>query len=233
VILVETKEKIFPTYALLVATGRINSRAKSYILENVGKPHVRFLDIDSIIPEIDQHFPELWLGIDSDKFPYLKRLKDTLLRTAGEYALSDLLPPDSAPSSVSDDMFVKLYLNRTTFRIVKKQGRVIKEPKLEEFPATSLLNRKEHRFLILGEAGSGKSTILRRLAYTLADRSLISEKKINIPILIRAADLARTDKSILEASNETTAKLTLSNKSPFTASDLQTGVVLSRIFADV
>jgi hypothetical protein len=30
VILVETKEKIFPTYALLVATGRINSRAKSW-----------------------------------------------------------------------------------------------------------------------------------------------------------------------------------------------------------
>jgi energy-coupling factor transporter ATP-binding protein EcfA2 len=227
---VETREKLLPTYVILAANGKINMKARNHIIENVKQPHVRFMDIDSLIPDIDQNYSELWLGIDADKFPYLKKLKDTLIGATGEYPLSELLPPDSGVSSVSDGMFVNLYLNRSIFKIVKKKGKIIKEPKFEEFPGTSLLNRKEGRFLILGEAGSGKSTLLKRLAYVLSDDALKSGEQISTPILLRASDISKSNKSILDICNDTTSKLTLSSKSAFTVNDLRNGEVT--VFVD-
>lgn len=230
VVFTATKENVLPTYAILAASGKINSRARTFIVENLKQPHIRFIDIDDLIPEIDKVFPELWLGIDSDIFPYLKRLKNILTFGAEEYALLDLSGSGAGISAISDDMFVKLYLNRPTFKVVKKEGVVTREPKLEEFPATSLLKRKERHFLILGEAGSGKSTILRRLAYVMAEDAMASGEQINLPILLRAPDISRSHEKLLDICTAQTSKLTLSNTPAFTVNDLRKGNVT--IFID-
>ncbi len=58
---IETKQKLLPTYAILVSSGKINTKARNYIVESVKQPHIRFMDIDSLITDIDRTFPELWL----------------------------------------------------------------------------------------------------------------------------------------------------------------------------
>jgi hypothetical protein len=223
IVITKTKEKLYPTYAILCLSGKINSAARNFIIQETGKTHVRFIDLDDLIPDLDEYFPEIWLGIDSDKFPYLRKLKETLAHPLEEYALSDILPRESGYSAVADDMFVKLFLYRATFKMVKRRGILTREPTFEQFPVTSLLNRKEKLLLVLGEAGSGKSTSMRRLAYEIADKGLATGENIIIPIILRATDLAKDNSSIFDICNSTTSELSFENKSCFTVGDLRNG----------
>jgi len=222
----KTREKLYPTYAILCSSGKINSAARNFILQETGQTNVRFIDLDDLIPDLDQYFPEIWLGIDSDKFPYLRKLKEILAHPLEEYALSDILPGESGYSAVADGMFVKLFLYRPTFKVVKRKGIFTREPTFEQFPITSLLNRKEDLLLVLGEAGSGKSTSIRRLAYEIADKSLATGENIIIPIIIRATDLTKDNRSIFDICNSNTSELSLENKSCFTVSDLMNGNII-------
>jgi energy-coupling factor transporter ATP-binding protein EcfA2 len=147
-----------------------------------------------------------------------------------DFAVSDVLPTGPVASSVSDGMFVELHLARRTFKMKLYRGQAVKEPKLEQIPASALLRRKERHFLVTGEAGSGKSTLLRRLAFQMAERGLSDQLDIEIPVLLRAVDIFRSNQGIIEFCNETTSELSLSGKPAFTIDDLNIGRVT--VFVD-
>lgn len=72
VILLVPKSKVRPNKAILCASGKVNLAAREHIIDEVKNPNIQFLDSDDLIPLIDRHFPELWLGIDTDMLPYLR-----------------------------------------------------------------------------------------------------------------------------------------------------------------
>ena len=228
VLFTANRERLTPTYAILCTSGKINENARNHIINEIKDPRIHFLDKDDLIPEIDNLYPELWLGIDANKFPYLKKLKENLADPNESIALSDVIPSNSAVSAVTDEMFVPLHLIRVTSEIKKYKGQVRKEPKFEQLPVHGILSKKDRLFLILGEAGAGKSTSLRRLTYSIANKSLSAEeeKGIEIPILLRAIDIARENKRIVDICASETIKFSPVNKPCFSTKDLYEGRVL-------
>src|SRR5207344_3204472 len=75
-----TKQDYWPDCVLLVASGTINTAAERHIADHVKDTRIAFLDGPRLIPQIDELMPELWLGIDVKTLPYLKALRDDLVR---------------------------------------------------------------------------------------------------------------------------------------------------------
>jgi energy-coupling factor transporter ATP-binding protein EcfA2 len=227
VVFVMTKEKKYPAKVIVCASGKINDSAREYIIDTVKDSRIEFLDSDDLIPLLDEKLPEIWLGIDTDIFPYLHSVKKSLELNQEDLVIGDIQSSGSSLSTVTEKMFVSLNLFRTTLRPVRRKGKVTQEPHFEEIPVTGILSKKEHRYAILGEAGSGKSTSLRRLAYLLAEKGLASERPdFKIPIILKAAAVAEEkDNSLLNLCYEETQRLTHSKKPSFGPEDLAEGRV--------
>jgi hypothetical protein len=222
------KTKRYPDRAMLCISGKINQRAKDYIIEELNDNRIIFMDADDLIPRIDEKFAELWLGIDIEIMPYLKAIK----RSVEDISLStDFLSKSDVPDAASDTMYVPLKLYRSTITHKKYKGSFHEEPKFEEIPFKGILSKKEKLFLILGEAGSGKSTSLRRLAYQIAEKSIENANNYNIPIILKASEIQNKckDYSLVEICNEETMRLAQSSKPSFSTTDLLDGRVILMI----
>lgn len=228
--LISDRRKLFPAQAVLCASGVINESAREHVVANCTDPRIRFYDANDLIPQIDVIYPELWLDIDADRLPYLRRLREQLLNEPEGLALKELLPQLSVCSAVSDDIFVPLYLYRIDFVPKKSHGKFTREPKFVQFPVSALLRRNEKMVLILGEAGAGKTVCLRRLAYLIADRGLQAPATSEIPILLRAIDIAGDPRELLDVSTSFTQRVSNSSSSSLTLEDLKRGRF--RLFID-
>lgn len=223
IVLLSTKQKVLPDYVILCASGEINKTAQEFICESVQEPRIKFYDRDDLIHLIDQHYSELWLGIDAEKMPYLRRLKQYLSQFDENSAVSDLISSDSKLTVVTNERYVPLKISFTREVTRKYKGQFFREPKIEEIPAEALLKIAGNRFLILGEAGAGKSTILKRIAYILCEQLIEEGKNIILPVLLRTIDIVDSDQKLLDLCLESMQKISSSDKACFSAEDLQQG----------
>jgi hypothetical protein len=226
--LVATKTACYPTKVYLCASGKINMAAKQHIVAEVKDPRIQFLDADELIPLIDAHLPALWFGIDTQTTPYFRAIKKIVevgaTRIEGETAT--VVRSDIVVSGATDDNFLPLRLFRATTKNRKIRGQVIPEPYIEEFPVTAITEKRARKVIIAGDAGSGKSTALLRIAYILADRALRDPKEKRTPILLRATDIFQQKaSSLIEHCNAFARKLSGSSHPVFSFQDLAAGNV--------
>ena len=124
VTLTATQERLLPSCVILCASGKINSKARDHIVGEISDPRLRFMDLDDLIPHIDESYPELWLGIEANKLPYLRALKDTLTETESSYTMADIIPNGTHCSVVADEGFAPLHLVRMVLKTKKFRGQV-------------------------------------------------------------------------------------------------------------
>lgn len=224
VVFTATKEKRFPARVVLCASGKINLAARKHIAGELQEPRLQFLDADDLIPLLDDTFPELWLNVDSEVAPYMRNLRKAIEQSSESVTITEMFPGMS--SAATDAMFVDLFLWRTTFRLRKRRGQVERVPEFIEIPVTAIPGKPEQLVLILGEAGAGKSTSVRRLAYVLAGKPLSGDAEFQIPVLLRAIDLARErNQKLLDAALAETQKISNSQKPVFGSDALEDGRV--------
>lgn len=185
--LLDTRSKRTPTKVYLCASGSINEAARNHIVDEVRDPRIEFLDASDIIHLIDDHMPLFWLRIDTKSHPYLSKLRDTLTRVPTGADHGQLGPIDPLACPVSTDNYVDLKIYR--IRPPKAKGNA--SPATDVMPLVALRTRPERLILLLGEAGSGKSTSLKRIICIQCDRGLSTEENPTIPVLIRATEIAR------------------------------------------
>jgi len=184
--LIKDKRKCFPEKVILCASGKINDAARDYIVDEIKDPRIAFLDADELIPLIDQHFPELWLDIDVDLFPYFKALRALVEQKSDDHAIGEsAVRGNVLATAASDSAFVPLSAFRNTLRRRVFRGQVTNVPAIEELPIATLYRRRERRLLLCGDAGSGKSTALLRIAYEIVNRGVTTEKEYRVPVLVR------------------------------------------------
>lgn len=224
IVFTATKEKRLPVRVVLCASGKINPAARKHIANELQDPRLQFFDADDLIPLIDVDFPELWLDMDSEVTPYMRNLRRAIEQSSESVAITEMLPGMNA--AATDAMFVDLFLWRTTFRPRRRRGQAEQVPEFIEIPVTAIPGKPERLVLILGEAGSGKSTSVRRLAYVLAGKPLSGDTEFQIPILLRAIDLAREpNQTLLDVALTETQKISTSKKPVFGSDDLRGGRV--------
>jgi len=227
-IMLASKRKVYPTFAFLCTSGRINEQAQQYICSETGltTANLRFLDVDNVVPIIDEEYPEFWAGIDSDRIPYLRDLSRILLEDSDAFGLSGLLTSNSGSSPISDAGWAPLRLNRPEVRLKKVNGKVERETRFEEIAADKLFEKlKQPQVAIFGEAGSGKSTILKRIAESLCKQLISGNSNQPIPVLLRAVWVSKSNNSLAIDATKQTEELTLSTSSAFTDLELQGGKV--------
>ncbi|MEN1994874.1 MULTISPECIES: NACHT domain-containing protein [Stenotrophomonas] len=222
-----TKKKSLPSMVYVVASGRINQAARSYISDQVNEPRLRFLDRDDLIAKVDQSCPEIWSGVVANVSPYLKIMAD---RVEDLSILSDKNPIHStigAFAAASDQRYVDVRLGWHSPTISKRSGFIDRDFQYQEISGTSLLSKGAVRAFLVGDAGAGKTTLLIRLAYLIAKQSVVSEKRYKVPLFIRAHELVdaagHTVFSVLE---KISLKLPGLQSSPFSLDDLEAGVVV-------
>ncbi|MCA2998821.1 MAG: NACHT domain-containing protein [Rhodocyclaceae bacterium] len=229
VVFVADRNKVRPQKAVLCASGKINDAARMHILDEVKSPNIQFLDADDLIPRIDQHLPEIWLGIDADVVPYFRAIEEMVLGDAHDRSASQ---DGILGGAAADDAFVMLELYRTVKKTRKFRGKYVETSSFEEFPLSAVTAKKARRVLLVGEAGMGKSTGLLRIALECARKGLTLDEEYTIPILLKAVELSRerpTD--IVAYCDEKARELTNSPKSSFTGDDLDKGKVLLMVDA--
>jgi hypothetical protein len=220
----KAKQKRKPNFAYLCCSGRISEQAKAHILDTVENQNLTFLDIDDLVPQIDQHFEEFWYGISADKFPYLKSLEQKLLTESEFVSLSAMIKASDYKSPISDTGFVPLKLGRTFFKPRSVSGRVTQELEFEELSIEGLLRRAENRFLIVGEAGSGKTTLIKRIAQILC-RDGLNGKEVLTPVFVKAIDIAASSATLADDLIASTRSSTASGAAAFGIDAFERGTV--------
>ncbi len=226
-----TKQKHYPDYVILAASGEINKKAQDYITEQVADTRIIFRDANYFIPLIDKLMPELWYGIDVKRLPYLKALREHLAAQSETIDVSHLGNGTQTAAPLTADGFAQLYLHRYGTRPKRHQGEVTDELHMEEFPIQQVLQRRERLILITGEAGAGKTTSLRRLAMIMIEEALQSKEAKAIPVYLTAPKIAASDKRLVEYAAEVTKVLTPEDAPAFSRDDLTMGSVVLLIDA--
>lgn len=216
---------VYPASAILVASGDINTAARSHITQKVSDGRLSFLDADDIIPMIDTLMPEFWNGINADKLPYLKHLRANLLQQSETIDVSELGLNVGTPAPITDDTFVQLYLHRYKTKLWKHKQERSERLEMEEIKVQELLDRRETLFLMTGEAGAGKTTSLRRLAIIAIDRAL-EHPDAAIPVCLNADELVDPAIPLLSVATDATRLLTHEQSPAFTTVDLEHGKVV-------
>lgn len=214
-----------PDKAVLCASGTINTNARKHIVAEINDPRITILDADELIPRIDRVFPELWFGIDAELLPYMRGLKAYIEESSEYGAIGDL--KGRFPAAATDAMFVPLRVWRQYLRVEKRSGQIVQVPDVHEIRVDEILNLADRFVLIRGEAGAGKSTALRHIAYSLAVRAIRTPKNATVPVFLRAVDLAReSPMKIIDCAAEETRRVSKKAKPSFSSAELEDGRVL-------
>jgi hypothetical protein len=225
--LTSTKQRVKPDYVLLCASGSINQAARRHIHDNINDRRIDFYDAEELIPQLDKHFAELWMGIDAKLFPYLRQLKQQLLTTGDTVISIDMNTSTKGASPITDEAYVTLYVHRITDEIEKRHGEVHRVPKLDQIPVDGLLKRRERLIWIRGEGGAGKTTALRRLAYELIEKSLKQPAdKLQVPVMLSASEIATLIDSVATLAIDATRRVSTSDTAAIGAEDLRQGRVV-------
>jgi hypothetical protein len=198
VALPELKMSLEPHQVCLCASGNISERAREHLQRDLGHDsRLMFFDGDKVIDLVDKYYPEYWLSINATVDKYLRQIQGSLATTGGSDA--GFIP---APvTAVDDARFVELSVFRVNTIPKTHRGKVTLSEKVERHQITELARQPSSTTLlaVVGEAGSGKTTALRRIAYDLARDGLRQEQPSRIPILVRAVDvIASTGPSLID-----------------------------------
>ena len=188
--LLTTREKRYADEVVLCASGTINKRAIEHIVSELARDRgIRFLDAESLINVIDEHCPQVWQGISIDVFAHYDSIRKHV-----EHEASDII----APSAANDNTFVQLTFYRTKPKRIKHHHRVREVLDFEELRVHELISQGV--VLVVGDAGSGKSTALWRVAYEIVRRD--RGKGNRIPVIVSARDLKLDAPEVSELVNQ-------------------------------
>ena len=230
------KRRVQPDKCFLCVSGKINEQARRHIADET-RNNIKFLDAEDLIISIDRNFPELWMGIDSELSPYLKAIREIVENQHSVKPDGSPIDFDILTEAASDSRYTKLELHRQTIKKKQKRGKIIEYQEMESIPATSVLEKINHNtsiVLIKGEAGSGKSTILLRIAYEICKKQDLTKVTTNykIPILMKAKDLIKNqEEPLTDKIDKHTREIAKTKNYCYTADDMDNGRLVVMIDA--
>lgn len=226
---VQTKSKYVPVKVYLAASGKINEAAREWITANLSAdPRIQYLDRDDVIAQVDQYCPEIWLNIRAEVFPYLHALAKLVDDQSVLGPSSTSVAGIKSYYSASDRAFVDLRLVKAKSILKKESGKFREEFKFDEVGVSHLLSLRGEKLIVLGDAGSGKSTILIRIAYAMARAAIVAKaNNYRVPVLLRASEMVlAAEGNLLEDMESSVQALATGKASAFSAEDLEAGRVV-------
>lgn len=169
---------------IITTNQKVSDYFKFWLIEQAETNKIDFINQDGLIDKIDEYLPTYWGHSDL----FLKSYEDRfILNVQKEVELKKLLKLDPKFESLLN-IFIepKIYI----FKEEKETGRTIKT----KISFDKLL--KKENYIISGDAGTGKSTLLKQIGKHIIDNNHNRVEK-TIPIIIRSSDLKECSFSIL------------------------------------
>ncbi|MBI5708143.1 MAG: NACHT domain-containing protein [Armatimonadetes bacterium] len=231
VVLLHNNTKVRPDYVFLCTSGSANTSARAEIARQLTGSNVTILDADELIDAIDQHYKTFWISISRLNRKYVEELRAKLLSMTDAVLLYPGDGHEPALAPFAEEAYVGQKLFRLTTHMVVKQGVVKSEPLIEEIADERLLEMAKPVAFVVGDGGTGKTTLLRRLCLLSCNRSLSAtgQDECIIPVLLRAVDLIQAD-SLREAAEAKIAQALMEPDSGLEENDFTSGRV--QVFID-
>ena len=229
-------EKRKPTQVHLCASGKISNQAREYLYQKFDSHRIKVLGSDEFIELVDKHYPEFWLGVDADRFPYTRALRQQLCDARDSIRIADVTGVNTDDSPILDANYLRLRITRMEYRVEKRSTTVIiggktvvqhqprTEPRFIDIAVERLPDESSKLVLITADGGGGKTTALRRLAYQMVEKVLTGRPDTTLPVLLRATDLVGTGVKLVDILAKSTCPRQ-EDKIPFTADELADGKV--------
>ncbi len=168
----------------IVTNQDVNSKKdiSDYFKQQIKKrfPTVRidFWSKEDLVDKIDTHYTNFWQHTDT----FLKPYEEFYLKTIEtDSELRNLLKLDEKYAKMLN-IFIE---PRLTIFVEDKEGH---RPRPKRIERTKLV--KSGCYVIAGDAGTGKTTLLKEIGKELIDNNLRIEGKKNLPIFIKHTDFA-------------------------------------------
>ncbi|BDP43338.1 hypothetical protein DAETH_33070 (plasmid) [Deinococcus aetherius] len=174
---------------IVMTTGRISERAREELakLAHEYKLNINFLDGERVIELVDKLWPDFWSHIDKGTADYASSLRTRYTE------VEDVVKLGARKSRPIDTLYVRMRLQEMLDeRILDLNGEQVSvnPPKVvDEF---ELLN-DPGLTLLIGESGSGKRLILRRLLFEQIERNSHLPNGGLLPFLLDAKVVAGDD----------------------------------------
>jgi len=179
---------------------------------------------DDLVRLIDKHLPQLWRRVDAHTHSYLARIAEELSADSFHPQSLALTRNEAFLNASIDDRYIEVTGYRHIVKPRTRNGQTVLEQDIEEVPIIQLRTRNERLISLLGDAGSGKSTAVRRMAYLMARQSMDDEIIAGIPVLLRATEIIERDCATLVECARGLIK-GAPDRLPFTEEDLSAGKV--------
>ncbi|WP_376694810.1 NACHT domain-containing protein [Wenzhouxiangella sp. EGI_FJ10305] len=217
---ISTKSDIYAKEVIFCTSGRMNEKAREYVLGQVRDARLRFQDRDDLIPLIDKHCPEIWIGIETDLYPYLRALSNTF----GNVGNLNKSKKGNLVAALDFDQQIDLHLMKRTVNPRRRVGQIKDVIETRDFTSTSFIEHLPSRALITGDAGSGKTELVKRVAYSLARMSVGKSRNAKIPLVAEACELVGDSNKTLETlMNDIAKDICESDNDVFSSEDLDEG----------
>lgn len=221
---ISTKKNVYPKEVLFCTSGRMNEKARVYVLESIRDERLTFKDQDDLIPLIDKHCPEIWVGLETDLFPYLVSMKRRFSASTSAIASR---PGMENVAAIDFDQHIDLRLMKRELQTRKRKGERFESIETKVLTTTAFLEDLPRKAMIIGDAGCGKTELLKRITVSLGDQSIAQKKAELIPVFIEATSLVHCGADRLEIIAAQVAKSYGDfQKDAFSAADLEAGRVV-------
>jgi len=170
---------------IIWTTGKISDNAQKRIMNDLKTEHrnnIRFIDGNGTVDFLEKYYPSFFTLGDVSISNYFENAKLAYSRLDEIYSAGGTNAQKQLPA-----VFVSPTLEYIP-KIRSKQSRQEGLPN-QRYSFSKLLEQRRSTFL-LGEMGSGKSTILRRLLIQIIENNEHKLQKYPIPVLIRYKNLA-------------------------------------------
>ncbi|WP_321992650.1 NACHT domain-containing protein [Marispirochaeta aestuarii] len=180
----ETKKKVYFSSILIVTSGKISNSAREAFVEIANKHrfnNIIFWETQNIIDNIDKYLPDIYLISSGTLSKYFHDLKE---RCENMTELNNITLYDGKDRKVSE-IFIEPKLIRRVEYVENEKTKI----RFEDSTLYNLIKKKGY-ILLKGDAGTGKSTLLRSITgRIITDFELKREKKV--PILLKLKMLVR------------------------------------------
>lgn len=173
-------KKVTISEVWIVTTGTITENAKAKINKKFSARAIRFIAGEDLAELLDKHIPDIWDNLPPGISAYFASLRESL-------QIADMQFNISAQQEAR--FYIELDLHEVdpdTYSDSKQRQR--KRRKLKHVDIASVIESRPDLVVIEGDMGSGKSKLVRELAYRYVDPVVYEDTRI-IPFVTTAKEV--------------------------------------------
>jgi len=176
-VVIDGQEKLKIFTGFIVSTMHISNGFRSNLNSELTNLKLEYIGREELIEQIDSFIPDYWKHDDIELLDYEKNYCDLILRES-----------DLKKLKIFNEKYQKLLDIFIEPKIIHFfEDRETKTPVRKKISIEQIIHDTKP-ILLSGDAGTGKSTLLKRIGETMIKQNQESEKK-NLPVFISVVDL--------------------------------------------